>query len=188
MAGPNWLKNAIFYQVYPQSFYDSNADGIGDLPGLIQKLDYIQWLGCNAVWINPCYDSPFNDAGYDVRDFYKIAPRYGTNTDLKRLFQEAHKRDVRILLDLVPAHTSVEHSWFKHASKPHKNKYTNWYLWTDSVWSWQKEGFTLIRGTSDRDGCYIPSFFASQPALNFGFAKPDPKKPWQLPVCQLSPC
>ncbi len=182
MTEPKWLKDAIFYQVYPQSFYDSNGDGIGDIPGLIEKLDYIQWLGCNAIWMNPCFDSPFNDAGYDVRDFYKVAPRYGTNADLRRLFKQAHKRNMRVLLDLVPAHTSDEHRWFRESCKPQKNKYTHWYLWTDSAWSWQKEGFSLIRGASDRNGCYLPSFFASQPALNLGFARPDPKQPWQLPV------
>ena len=74
-----WLKDAVFYEIYPQSFYDTNGDGIGDFPGIIAKLDYIKDLGCNALWINPCYDSPFKDAGYDVRDYKKIAPRYGTN-------------------------------------------------------------------------------------------------------------
>ena len=79
MALPAWLKTAVFYEIYPQSFYDSNADGIGDLEGIIQKLDYVKGLGCNALWINPCFESPFMDAGYDVSDYKKIAPRYGTN-------------------------------------------------------------------------------------------------------------
>ena len=78
-----WLKKAIFYVVYPQSFKDSNGDGIGDIPGLMEKLDYIRELGMNAIWINPCFDSPFYDAGYDVADYYRVAPRYGTNEDLK---------------------------------------------------------------------------------------------------------
>ncbi len=78
---PKWLSDAVFYEIYPQSFYDSNGDGIGDLPGITEKLDYIKSLGCNAIWLNPCFDSPFKDAGYDVRDFCKIAPRYGTNED-----------------------------------------------------------------------------------------------------------
>lgn len=183
MPEARWLQDAVLYQVYPQSFYDSNGDGIGDIPGLIQKLDYIQWLGCNTIWMNPCFDSPFHDAGYDVRNFYKVAPRYGTNADLKRLFAQAHKREIRVLLDLVPAHTSTEHKWFQESCKPQKNKYTHWYLWTDSAWTMQEESkFSLIRGVSDRDGCYLPSFFACQPALNFGYAKPDPKKAWQFPV------
>src|SRR5262245_24583795 len=83
---PAWLKNAVFYEVYPQSFADSNGDGIGDLKGLTQKLDYIQSLGCDAIWLNPCFVSPFQDAGYDVADFYKIAPRYGSNADAAKLF------------------------------------------------------------------------------------------------------
>ena len=103
---PKWLKDAVFYEIYPQSFYDTNADGIGDFNGIIEKLDYIRGLGCNALWINPCFDSPFKDAGYDVRDYKKVAPRYGTNDDLVRLFNEAHKRDMHVLLDLVPGHTS----------------------------------------------------------------------------------
>ncbi len=82
MNMPSWLKDAIFYEIYPQSFNDSNADGIDDLKGIIQKLDYIKNLGCNALWVNPCFVSPFMDAGYDVEDYYKIAPRYGTNEDI----------------------------------------------------------------------------------------------------------
>lgn len=182
MVRPEWLKNAIFYQVYPQSFCDSNGDGIGDIPGLIQKLDYIRDLGVNAIWINPCFRSPFNDAGYDISDYYKVAPRYGTNADLKRLFRKAHRINLRILLDLVPAHTSIEHPWFKASCRPQKNKYTDRYLWTDTPWLWNEPAYTFIRGYSDRNACFLPSFFWSQPALNFGFAKPDPAKPWQFPV------
>lgn len=85
---PQWLADARFYEIYPQSFADSNGDGIGDIPGIISKLDYIRNLGCNALWINPCFDSPFKDAGYDVRDYLKVAPRYGTNDDLIALFDE----------------------------------------------------------------------------------------------------
>src|ERR1035437_460888 len=110
---PDWLEKAVFYEIYPQSFYDSNGDGIGDLPGILQKLDYLQYLGVNAMWLNPCFDSPFQDAGYDVRDYYKIAARYGTNEDARSLFEEAHRRGMHILLDLVPSHTSIEHPWFQ---------------------------------------------------------------------------
>ena len=87
----HWLDSAIFYEIYPQSFKDSNADGMGDLPGIIEKLDYVKELGCNAIWLNPCFESPFGDAGYDISDFYSVAPRYGTNEDLKHLFEEAHE-------------------------------------------------------------------------------------------------
>ena len=130
---PEWLDNAVFYEIYPQSFRDTNADGIGDINGIIEKLDYIQDLGCNAIWINPCFQSPFGDAGYDVEDYYTVAPRYGTNGDLKRLFDEVHKRGMHILLDLVPGHTSVEHPWFKESLKAQKNPYTDRYIWTDNI-------------------------------------------------------
>ena len=114
---PAWLKNAVFYEIYPQSFCDSNGDGIGDFNGIISKLDYIKDLGCNALWINPCFDSPFKDAGYDVRDYKKAAPRYGSNEDLVRLFSEAHERGIKVLLDLVPGHTSEEHPWFRKSKE-----------------------------------------------------------------------
>ena len=88
---PKWLETALFYEIYPQSFVDSNGDGIGDIPGITLKLDYIKDLGCNAIWLNPCFDSPFKDAGYDVRDYKKVASRYGTNDDLIALFDAAHR-------------------------------------------------------------------------------------------------
>ena len=173
---PKWLDNAVFYEIYPQSFCDTNADGIGDFAGIISKLDYIKELGCNAIWMNPCFDSPFGDAGYDVRDYYKAAPRYGTNEDLKHLFDELHARDMHILLDLVPGHTSVEHKWFKESMKAEKNAYTDRYVWTDSIWE-EPKGMNCIRGISDRDGSCAVNFFSNQPALNYGFYKPE--LPWQ---------
>ena len=115
---PSWLSSARFYEVYPQSFADSNGDGIGDLRGLTERLGYIHDLGCNALWINPCFDSPFKDAGYDVRDYTKVAPRYGTNDDLTALFEHAHTLGMHVLLDLVPGHTSEEHPWFQASSRP----------------------------------------------------------------------
>ncbi len=173
---PKWLDNAVFYEIYPQSFNDTNADGIGDFQGIIEKLDYIKELGCNAIWLNPCFESPFGDAGYDVSDYYKVAPRYGTNEDLKRLFDEAHKRNMHILLDLVPGHTSVEHKWFKESLKAEKNEYTDRYVWTDSIWE-EPQGMGCIRGISDRDGSCAVNFFSHQPALNYGFY--NPQLPWQ---------
>lgn len=175
---PKWLDDAIFYEIYPQSFYDTNGDGIGDFQGIIDKLDYIKELGCNALWLNPCFASPFGDAGYDVADYYCAAPRYGTNEDLKHLFQEVHKRGMHILLDLVPGHTSTEHAWFKESMKPEKNAYTDRYVWTDSIWE-EPQGMGCIRGISDRDGSCAVNFFSHQPALNYGFYQPDPEKKWQ---------
>lgn len=179
---PSWLKDAIFYEIYPQSFYDTNSDGIGDIPGIIQKLDYISELGCNAIWLNPCFVSPFGDAGYDVADFYRVAPRYGTNDDLIRLFEEAHRRNIKVCLDLVAGHTSIDHPWFKESARHQRNKYSNWYIWTNSIWDKGGPDAGLIHGLAERDGNFMPNFYYFQPALNYGFAKPDPKQAWQLPV------
>ena len=165
-----WLDNAIFYEIYPQSFLDTNGDGIGDFQGIIEKLDYIKELGCNAIWMNPCFASPFGDAGYDVADYYQAAPRYGTNADLKRLFNEVHKRNMHILLDLVPGHTSVAHPWFKESCKADRNEFTDRYIWTDSTWG-QLENMGSLCGISEREGSVIVNFFAHQPALNYGFYK-----------------
>ena len=175
-----WLKDAVFYEIYPQSFKDTNADGIGDLNGIIEKLDYIRSLGCNALWINPCFDSPFRDAGYDVRDYKKVAARYGTNEDLYRLFEEAHQRGIRVLLDLVPGHTSEEHPWFRRSqSADQPNEYTNRYIWTEQ-WFAGCRDLPYIAGESERASSYIINFFKCQPALNYGFKRSDAA--WQLPV------
>lgn len=171
-----WLKKAVFYEIYPQSFYDSNGDGIGDFEGIIRKLDYIKSVGANALWINPCFDSPFADAGYDVRDYKKVAERYGTNDDLCRLFEEAHKRDIKVLLDLVPGHTSEEHEWFKESGKAEVNEYSGRYIWTDG-WITGIDGHPYIGGECDRNGTYMLNFFKCQPALNYGFL--NPCEPWQ---------
>lgn len=175
---PNWLRDAIFYEIYPQTFKDTNGDGIGDLNGIIEKLDYVKGLGCNALWINPCYDSPFKDAGYDVRDYKKVAPRYGTNEDLYRLFGEAHKRNMHVLLDLVPGHTSEEHEWFLESKKAEENEFSDRYVWT-KCWIHGIAGHPYIGGEADRDGCYMLNFFKCQPALNYGFGKCTEE--WQLP-------
>jgi maltose alpha-D-glucosyltransferase/alpha-amylase len=179
---PSWLKQAVFYQIYPQSFYDANSDGIGDIPGIIQKLDYLQWLGINAVWINPCFVSPFQDAGYDVADYYRIAPRYGNNRDLYRLCREAHRRGVRVCLDLVAGHTSIDHPWFKASCRSRRNKYSDRYIWTSSRKSGANTELSLIRGYSERNGNYVANWFYFQPALNYGFARPAAEQPWQQPI------
>lgn len=170
-----WLEKAVFYEIYPQSFYDTNADGIGDINGIIEKLDYVCNLGCNAIWINPLFESPFGDAGYDVSDYYSVAPRYGTNEDLARLFSEAHKRGLKVLLDLVPGHTSIEHKWFRESMKAERNEYTDRYVWTNSIW--EKPNMSSILGFSARNGVCAVNFFSHQPALNYGFYKPE--RPWQ---------
>ena len=176
---PKWLADAIFYEIYPQSFVDSNGDGIGDIPGITLKLDYIKDLGCNAIWLNPCFDSPFKDAGYDVRDYKKVASRYGTNDDLIALFDAAHRRDMHVILDLVPGHTSEEHEWFHRSCKVERNNYSDRYIWTDS-WISGGDGLPFIGGESPRNGTYILNFFKCQPALNYGFAHPE--RSWQKPA------
>ena len=117
---PEWAKNAVFYQIYPQTFCDSDGDGIGDLKGIISKLDYVKSLGVDAIWFNPFFDSPFMDAGYDIRDYYKIAPRYGTNEDAKRLFEEAHKRGMHVIFDYVISYTAIDNPWFVKSQKQEK--------------------------------------------------------------------
>ena len=178
---PEWIKNAAVYQVYPQTFLDTNGDGIGDLPGVISKLDYIRSLHADTVWLNPCFVSPFMDAGYDVADYCRVAPRYGTNDDLKRLFDEAHKRGMHVLLDLVAGHTSIQHPWFINSQRGKASPYCNHYIWTDG-WNAPTGKYSFIRGYGPRDGYFMPNFFWCQAALNYGFRPADPKFPWQLPT------
>ena len=174
----NWLCNAVVYEIYPQSFYDTNGDGIGDLRGIMEKLDYIQDCGFTAIWLNPINPSSFRDAGYDVTDFYDVAPRYGTIEDYRALCDAAHKRGMKVIFDLVAGHTSIDHPWFIQSGKMEQNEYTNRYIWTNSTFD-PGEG---IAGLGERDAKCISNFYWCQPALNYGYAHPDPEKPWQLPV------
>src|SRR5262245_3832797 len=107
-----WWEPGVVYQVYPRSFQDSNGDGIGDLPGIVERLDYLAWLGVDAVWLSPIFRSPMADFGYDVADYRDVDPIFGTLADLDRLIAEAHRRGLRLVLDFVPNHTSNEHPWF----------------------------------------------------------------------------
>lgn len=179
---PDWLNHAVFYQVYPQSFADANADGIGDLRGIIGKLPYLESLGITGLWLNPCFESPYRDAGYDITDFYRIAPRYGSVEDLRELCAAARARGIRVILDLVAGHTSDQHPWFRASSRPERNEYSDWYIWTDSIWTWTVPNQPLVVGAAERNGNYVPNFFYHQPALNYGYANPDPACPWQQPV------
>jgi glycosidase len=172
-GAPHWLQDAIIYEIYPQSFADADGDGVGDLPGVLEHLDHLAWLGVNTIWFNPCFASPFRDAGYDVSDYLRIAPRYGTNDDMVRVVDEARKRGIRVLLDLVAGHTSVAHEWFaKSAADPTDSRY----IWSDRP----GPGFVASPGT--RPGYYRKNFFDEQPALNFGYARLDPEEPWRQPV------
>lgn len=124
-----WWKEAIGYQIYPKSFYDSNDDGIGDIRGIIEKLDYLAHLGVNLLWLCPFYQSPMDDNGYDVSDYYNIALEFGTLEDVKELIQKAHEKGIKIIADLVLNHTSDEHAWFMESRKSKDNKYRDYYIW-----------------------------------------------------------
>ncbi|MGH3290181.1 MAG: alpha-amylase family glycosyl hydrolase [Trebonia sp.] len=183
MAGPTWLSDAVLYQVYPQSFADFNGDGIGDLRGVAEHLDYLAWLGVTAVWLNPCFASPVRDAGYDVADYLTIAPRYGDNQDLADLVDQARARGIRLLLDLVPGHTSDTHPWFvasAHDEGDHR------YIWAGSG---PDGGLPehFVRSPGTRPGGYLPNFFDFQPALNFGYARQRPDEPWRQSVAADGP-
>ncbi|MGI6594146.1 MAG: glycoside hydrolase family 13 protein [Christensenellales bacterium] len=124
-----WYKDAVFYQIYPRSFCDSNGDGIGDLQGIISKLDYLKDLGINAVWLSPIYASPNDDNGYDISDYRQIMPEFGTLDDFKEMVSEMKKRDIKLVMDLVVNHTSDEHIWFQESKKGKDNPYRDYYIW-----------------------------------------------------------
>lgn len=130
---PKWWKEAIIYQIYPRSFYDSNGDGIGDLNGITEKLDYLKDLGVTAIWCSPFYDSPNDDNGYDIRDYKKIMAEFGTMEDFDTMLAEIHKRGMKLVIDLVVNHTSDEHEWFKEACKSKDNPYHDYYIWQDAT-------------------------------------------------------
>lgn len=189
----SWLRNAIFYEIYPQSFADSNGDGIGDIPGITAHLRYIRDLGCTALWINPCFESPFRDAGYDISNYERVAPRYGTNDDLIDLFKKAHALGMHVLLDLVPGHTSDQHPWFRASSQwdPAKRidpktgeDLSKRFIWTQSAFE-NGAGMPFVAGESDRDGAYITNFFAFQPALNYGYLRQE--RDWQQSIDDPAP-
>ena len=126
-----WWNEKVAYQIYPKSFYDTNGDGIGDLRGVIEKLDYLKDLGIDIIWLSPCYRSPLADQGYDISDYYDIDPRFGTMADMDELIAEAKKRDMYILMDLVVNHCSDEHEWFKKACQDPDGKYGNFFYLRD---------------------------------------------------------
>ena len=128
-----WWKESVVYQIYPKSFKDSNGDGVGDIRGIIQKLDYLKELGVNVLWISPMLESPQDDNGYDISDYRRIYKEYGTMEDYEELLSEAHKRDIKILMDLVVNHTSDEHNWFIESRKSKDNPYRDYYIWKDPV-------------------------------------------------------
>ena len=170
------FKDLIFYEIYPNSYQDSNGDGFGDLKGIQSRLPYIKSLGFNAIWLNPIYDSPFLDGGYDVRNPFLVSPRFGTNEDLKELLEEAHRLGIRIFLDLVPGHMSVQCPDFLASAEGIPNEKWDLFIWNDNPWD-TPSPYRWISGYFPRHGCFMVNFFAHQPAINYGFK--EVKAPWQ---------
>lgn len=174
--GREWWRHAIIYQIYPRSFQDSNGDGIGDIPGIISRLDYLVELGIDAIWLSPVYLSPNNDYGYDIADYTAINPEYGTMADMDRLIAEAGKRGLKIIMDLVINHTSDQHKWFK-ASRDPKSPYRNYYIWRNGKPGTGKKQypnnwtsiFTGPAWTKDEKSgqYYLHLFTPQQPDLNY---------------------
>ena len=176
--GPEWLKNAVIYHIYPSSFQDSDGDGIGDLEGIRSRLDYVKACGFNTIWLSPVFESPFEDGGYDITDYYKVDPRFGTNTQLVELIRDAHAKGIRICLDLVAGHTSDKHPWFRQSRSADTNlQYSDYYIWSDSKSSLPTKKF--VKSDAPRNGNFLKNYFEVQPALNYGYAHPDPDEPWQ---------
>lgn len=170
-----WYHSTTIYQIYPRSYYDSNGDGIGDIKGIIGKLDYIQSLGYETVWFSPFYASPQRDFGYDISDYLAIAPEYGTLSDVQQLIAETHKRGMKIVFDMVMNHTSDEHPWFKESKSSRTNPKADWYIWTDKPNRWH----SVIGGggwhyCKERNQYYWASFLPFQPDLNY--RNPEVKK------------
>ena len=170
----DWYRESIIYQVYPRSYYDTNGDGIGDLPGITAKLDYIASLGVDIVWISPFFKSPMKDFGYDISDYCDVDPMFGTLADFDVMIAKAHSLGLKIMIDQVMAHTAEEHPWFKESRASRDNPKSDWYVWSDpapdgnppnnwmsvfggSSWQWDTR----------RRQYYLHNFLVSQPQLNF---------------------
>ncbi len=178
-SAQGWWKNAVIYEIYPRSFQDSNGDGIGDLNGITQRLDYLQELGVDAIWLTPVYPSPQVDFGYDISDYKNIDPQYGTLADFDRLVAEAGKRHIRIVMDMVMNHTSDKHEWFIQSRSSRTNPYRDWYMWRDGKGetatdkgappnNWQSEfGHSAWQWDEKTRQYYYHKFYAEQPDLNW---------------------
>ncbi len=168
MKNNDWWKSAVVYQIYPKSFKDSNGDGIGDLVGIIDKLDYLKDLGVKVIWLTPIYVSPQNDNGYDIADYYNIDPMFGNMEDFKKLLKETHKKGMKLILDMVVNHTSTEHYWFKEAIKDVNNPYHNFYIWRDEPNNWQsKFGGSAWEYVESLNKYYLHLFDKTQADLNW---------------------
>ncbi|SNT57873.1 maltose alpha-D-glucosyltransferase/ alpha-amylase [Asanoa hainanensis] len=169
-----WFQRAVFYEVLVRAFADSDSDGSGDLRGLIDKLDYLAWLGVDCLWLPPFYDSPLRDGGYDIRDFYKVLPEFGTVDDFVALLDAAHKRGIRVITDLVMNHTSDQHPWFQESRRDPDGPYGDFYVWSDSDDRYQDARIIFV-DTEESNWTFDPvrrqfywhRFFSHQPDLNY---------------------
>lgn len=168
MKNTLWFKDAIIYQIYPRSFKDSNNDGMGDILGIISKLDYLKELGINCVWLSPVYESPMDDNGYDISDYKKIYETFGTMDDFKLMLDEMHKRGIRLIMDLVANHTSDEHEWFIESKKNKDNPYRDYYIWKDKPNNWTGFfGEGAWEYVEECDSYYLHLFGKKQPDVNW---------------------
>lgn len=168
----DWWKDAVVYQIYPRSFQDSNADGIGDLQGIIRRLDYIQALGANVIWLCPVYASPNADNGYDISDYQAIHPDFGTMDDFHQLLDQVHRRNMRLIMDLVVNHTSDEHAWFQQGRQSRENPYHDFYIWKSADTSPPNAWTSWFSGSAwekneETDEYYLHIFSKKQPDLNW---------------------
>jgi maltose alpha-D-glucosyltransferase/alpha-amylase len=171
---PLWFKTAVFYEIHIRGFFDGNDDGSGDFRGLTEKLDYLQWLGVDCVWLLPMYPSPLRDGGYDIADFYSIHPDYGTVEDFKAFVDQAHQRGIRVIADLVMNHTSADHPWFQESRTDPAGPKGDWYVWSDTDDRWSEARIIFVdtepsNWTWDpvRGQYYWHRFFSHQPDLNY---------------------
>jgi maltose alpha-D-glucosyltransferase/alpha-amylase len=170
---PLWYKTAVFYEIYVRSFYDSNMDGYGDFTGMTEKLDYLEWLGIDCIWLLPFYQSPLRDGGYDISDFYSILPEYGNLNDFMEFLDIAHEKGIRVIADFVVNHTSDQHPWFQESRKPGSPK-RDWYVWSDTVHRYEDARIIFIDSETsnwtwddEAQAYYWHRFFGHQPDLNF---------------------
>src|SRR5919107_1054509 len=171
---PLWFKDAVFYEIYVRGFYDSNGDGVGDFRGLTEKLDYLEWLGGDCLWLLPMYASPLRDGGYDIADYYAILPEYGTLEDFREFLNQAHRRGIRVITDLDVNHTSDQHPWFLEACSSPDSPKRDWYVWSDSPEKY-REARIIFTDTEKSNwtwseaaqAFYWHRFFSHQPDLNY---------------------
>ncbi|MFM8743408.1 MAG: alpha-amylase family glycosyl hydrolase, partial [Cytophagales bacterium] len=172
-----WWKESVVYQLYPRSFKDSNGDGVGDLKGIISKLDYLQSLGIDVIWLNPIYASPNYDNGYDISNYREINPEFGTMADFDELLNGLHQRNIKLIMDMVVNHSSSEHDWFKQSKSSRDNPYRNYYHW----WSAEKGTPPYRFSFFDPEGAWAYDSTTNAYYLHY-FAKQQPDLNWENPT------